>query len=206
MPSSYKAKGVALGNVWNAKGVQKAKREKWKDALNCWVKALDVRVQVLGSKHKDVAKTLNNMGIALGRLERHDEAMEVLERALKIRVRIYGKGHLETAATLHNIGNVLQQMDNYHGALHCFLQVKCIQENILGDKDIQLARTLNAIGHLHFEVGGLYGEALEAYNEAREVFLRAGIKENNEELKSTNLDIAEVKCLLQGSESAFDLH
>ena len=67
----------------------------------------------------------------------------------------------------------------------------------MGNKDIQVARTLNAIGHLHFERATDYANALEAYMEARDVFLRAGLMEDNEELEITNLDIAEVLSLLQ---------
>lgn len=197
MPSTFRAKKEAVGNGWNAKGVQKAKCENWEDALACWEKALEIRLQVFGDVHKDVANTLNNMGVALGRLERHGEAMELLERALKVRTAIYGKGHLEIAATLHNIGNVLQQMDDYSGALKCFLETKRIQEELLGDRDIQVARTLNAIGHLHFECAQAYKKALEAYTEARDVFLRAGINEGNEELQNTYLDIAEVEQLVR---------
>ena len=196
MPCTFRARSEAIGNGWNTRGVQKAKNENWVDALACWEKALDIRVQVLGDEHKDVANTLNNMGVALGRMERHDEAMEYLERVLKIRSKIYGKGHLEIASTLHNIANVFQQMDDYKGALKCFIAAKHIQTKLIGDKNIQVARTLSAIGHLHFECGQAFPEALQAYSEAREVFIRAGIDGDNEELKSTDLDIAEVKSLL----------
>lgn len=197
MPSAYRTSNEALGNVWNSKGVQKAKNENWEDALSCWEKALDIRIHVLGDGHKDVANTLNNMGVALGRIERHEDALQYLERALRVRERLYGRGHIEIASTLHNIGNVLQQMEEYTGALKCFKETKRIQSKILGNKDIQVARTLNAIGHLHFERATDYANALEAYMEARDVFLRAGLMEDNEELEITNLDIAEVLSLLQ---------
>jgi tetratricopeptide (TPR) repeat protein len=197
LPPTFATKKEAIGNGWNAKGVQKAKCEHWEEALACWEKALEIRLEVFGEVHKDVANTLNNMGVALGRLERHSEAMELLERALKVRTEIYGKKHLEIAATLHNIGNVLHQMDDYSGALQCFLETRRIQEEVLGDKDIQVARTLNAIGHLHFECAQAYKKACEAYTEARDVFLRAGINEDNEELQNTYLDIAEVEQLLR---------
>lgn len=197
MPSAYRTSNEALGNVWNSKGVQKAKNENWEDALSCWEKALNIRVHIFGEIHKDVANTLNNMGVALGRIERHEEALENLERALRVRERLFGRGHIEIASTLHNIGNVLQQMDEYTGALKCFLETKRIQSKILGNKNVQVARTLNAIGHLHFERAADYACALEAYMEAREVFLRAGLMEDHEELEITNLDIAEVMSLLQ---------
>lgn len=188
--SPFKRKSEAIGNGWNAKGLQKAKKGHWGDAILCWENAFEVREQVLGDTHPDVANTLNNMGIALGRLERFPEAMEALDRALQIRTMIYGKLHLEIAATLHNIANVFQQMKNYDGALLCFEEAKRTQEALLGEDDVLVARTANAIGHLHFECNR-FEPACKAYNEARAVFERAGYGEGDDEYDNVLLDIVD---------------
>lgn len=186
--SPFKRKSEAIGNGWNAKGLQKAKKGDWGDAVLCWENALEVRQQALGDSHPDVANTLNNMGIALGRLERFDEAMESLNKALQIRTTIYGKLHLEIAATLHNIANVFQQMKDYNGALRCFEEAKRTQEHLLGEDDVLVARTANAIGHLNYECQH-FQEACKAYNEARSVFSRAGYGQGDDEYDNVLLDI-----------------
>jgi hypothetical protein len=58
-----------MSNGWNAKGLEKARHGKWEQALSCWQNALEIRRQVLGESHSDVANTWNNIGIALGKLE-----------------------------------------------------------------------------------------------------------------------------------------
>lgn len=88
--SGFRKRSIAIGNGWNAKGLQKARLGRWDAALSCWENALEIRVQVLGESHPDVANTCNNLGIALGKLGRTDEAMGHLKRALGIRVDRYG--------------------------------------------------------------------------------------------------------------------
>lgn len=192
--SPYKRRSEAIGNGWNAKGLQKAKIGEWEDALLCWDNALDIRLQILGENHSDVSNTLNNMGIALGRLERFEEAMTLLNRALRIRTKLHGRNvhHLEIAATLHNIGNIFQQMKDYDGALRCFEETKRTQVAILGEKDVLVARTENAIGHLNYECNR-FEEAFEAYVAARDAFLRAGLSEGDAEYDGVLLDILDAK-------------
>jgi tetratricopeptide (TPR) repeat protein len=193
--SPFQQRSEAIGNGWNAKGLQKAKQGLWQDALCCWENALEIRLQILGDHHPDVANTLNNMGIALGRLGRYQDAMQHLDRALQIRTQHHGKLHLEIAATLHNIGNVLAQMKDYEGALRCLQEAKKTQATL---KDhLLVARTANAIGHLHYE-NGKYERALDAYTEAQQSFKEAGMSEGNEEYDTVLLDLEDTKEVLAG--------
>lgn len=188
--SPYKRKSEAIGNGWNAKGLQKAKAGLWEDAVLCWENALEIRLQVLGKDHPDVANTLNNMGIALGRLEEYDHAMICLNRALKIRTAIHGETHLEIAATYHNIGNIFQQMKDYESALRSFEEAKKTQ--LLLKDDLLVARTCNAMGHLHFEYQKL-DNALTCFTEARTNFAKAGYGEGDDEYDAVLMDIADTE-------------
>jgi hypothetical protein len=76
--SHFLQRSIAIGNGWNARGLQKAKKGAWSEALVCWENALEVRTQVLGEMHIDVANTCNNIGIALGKLDRFEEAVSTL--------------------------------------------------------------------------------------------------------------------------------
>ena len=188
--SPYKRKSEAIGNGWNAKGLQKAKAGQWEEAVLCWENALEIRLQVLGKDHPDVANTLNNMGIALGRLEEYDDAMICLNRALKIRTAIHGETHLEIAATYHNIGNIFQQMKDYESALRSFEEAKKTQ--LLLKEDLLVARTCNAMGHLHFEYHK-FDTALTCFTEARTNFAKAGYGEGDDEYDAVLMDIADTE-------------
>lgn len=195
MTSPFRKQSEDIGNGWNAKGLQKATKQDWEGALQCFENALQVRIQVLGENHRVVANTMNNAGIAMGRLGREQEAMGHLEKALKIRTLLHGTNHADVAATLHNIGNVRQQMADYQGALESFTKAKRILAQLLGDSSVQVARAWNAIGHVHFEAHDFTG-AHDAYTHAHDAFRRAGRPEDDIEVEQTKLDLEEAEQLL----------
>ena len=194
--SPFKRKSIAIGNGWNAKGLQKAKKGSWESALLCWQNALEIREQVLGDSHPDTANTLNNCGIAMGKLGRFDEAIEVLERALEIRAEHYGtRQHPEVAATLHNIGNVLHQAQDRAGAIQCFWDAKLLQEKILGPDHVQVARACVAIGNVYYEALQ-YDDAREAYHDALLVFTNAGLAADHAEVLAMQQDISDLDAII----------
>lgn len=182
----------AVGNFWNAKGLQKAKLGEWENAVVFWQMASEARIQAFGENNIDVANTLNNIGIALGRLERFEEAIKHLTLVKEIREEHYGTHHLEIAATLHNIANVFQQMKDYDSALKYFTATKEMQENLLSNHHMPVIRTVCAIGHLHYEHGN-FQDALEAYEQARKSLEKTCIREGNFEYDNLLLDIADAK-------------
>jgi len=193
--SPFRRRSVELGNGWNAKGLQKAKLGAWEEALSCWENALEIRTQVLGLNHLDVANTHNNMGIAMGKLGRIDDAVVFLQKALKIRTEHYGGEHTEVAATLHNIGNVLQQGGDLESAVECFCESKRLQEKLLGPNHVQVARACIAMGHTYYHAME-YKDAREAYGDALSIFKRAGVPIDNVEVQNTIRNVDELNHFL----------
>jgi len=188
----FKKRSIAMGNMWNAKGIHKAKQGAWVDALACWENALEIRSQVLGESHIDVANSLNNMGIALGKLERYEEAKTALGQALSIREAHYGKEHTEIAATLHNVGNVLQQAGELKEAIDCFYDSKVLLERLLGEDHVQVARACIAMAQV-YSLAREYVDAREAYLDALSIFDRAGVPKNDLEVQTTVSDMKAVE-------------
>jgi tetratricopeptide (TPR) repeat protein len=193
--SRFYQKSVMIGNAWNAKGLQKAQKDLWEDALLCWQNALDIRIQILGDHHLDVANTYNNIGIALGKIGRYREAIEALHGAQEIRKHHFGEEHTEVAATLHNIGNVYQQSGDYETAVDYFAMSKHLQTLHLGKNHVQVARAAIAIGHANFQACKWKG-AQTAYTEAMETLQRAGVPDNDVEVENLKEDIKDVEAEL----------
>ena len=127
--SPFYKKSIAIGNGWNAKGLRKAKQGLWQDALSCWDNALEIRSQLLGDWHLDVANTCNNRGIALGKLGRWETARKSLERALEIQIHVFGcETHDQVASTIHNLANVYHQAGELEGAIRLFCRSKQVQQ------------------------------------------------------------------------------
>lgn len=195
--SPFKKRSIAIGNGWNAKGLHKAKKGSWESALTCWENALEIRSQVLGETHPDVANTCNNIGIALGKLDRYDEAIEILERALELRAKHHGtREHVEVAATLHNIGNVLHAAQDCAGAIQCFWDAKLLQEQLLGPHHVQVARACVAIANVYYEAQQ-YEDAREAYCDALQVFTEAGLSEGHPEVMAIQQDLQDIESICQ---------
>lgn len=193
--SPFKKRSIAIGNGYNAKGLAKAKKGCWESALSCWENALEIRTQVLGETHPDVANTCNNIGIALGKLERFDAAIEVLERALELRARHFGtREHVEIAATLHNIGNVLHAAQDCAGAIQCFWDAKLLQEQLLGPNHIQVARACVAIGNVYYEAKQ-HEDAREAYYDALQIFASASLPQTHPEVLAIQTDLQDIERL-----------
>ena len=193
--SYFYKKSVTIGNAWNAKGLQKAQKDHWDEALLCWQNALEVRLQILGEDHLDVANTYNNIGIAQGKIGSYAEAIDSLGRAQAIRSKQLGEEHTEVAATLHNIGNVHQQSGNFAKAVEFFALSKQLQETHLGKNHVQVARASIAIGHAHFQAGE-WVKSREAYTGAMESLLRYSSKEEDDEVKHLKEDLLDVEAEL----------
>jgi tetratricopeptide (TPR) repeat protein len=191
-PSHFLQRSISIGNGYNAKGIQKARQGDWEKALDCWNNALEIRSQILGESHVDVANTLNNIGIALGKLNRSEEAIVSLHRALEIRIDHYGPEHAEVAATLHNIGNIYQLHGDFEAAIHYFCQCKLLQENIFGSSDnVEVARACIAMGHTYFRAEAFL-DAREAYTDALLIFQHIGLPDDDPEVQATIDDIRDL--------------
>jgi tetratricopeptide (TPR) repeat protein len=192
--SHFLQRSVAIGNGYNAKGIEKARLGLWDEALSCWNSALEIRTQILSESHIDVANTCNNIGIALGKLNRFKEAIASLNRALEIRVRHNGgPEHVQVAATLHNMGNVYQQTGDLESAIQYFCQCKLLQEAIFGTSDhVEVARSCIAMGHTYFQGDALL-DAREAYLDALSIFHRVGLPDSDPEVQSTLCDIRDLE-------------
>ena len=202
--SFFLRRSITIGNGWNAKGLNKAKQGLWEDASACWENALEIRLQVLGEDHIDVANTYNNLGIAYGRLSQPVEALALLQKALDSRTAHYGTAqHPQVAATLHNMANVMQQSGDLDGAIEHFIRARDIHKHVCGAEHVQVARGSLALGHAYFQ-GDEYEKAHRAFCEALSIFELLTAQDGNSEdyateIGSTRLDVQELEELMYRS-------
>jgi tetratricopeptide (TPR) repeat protein len=206
--NSFLERSIHIGNIWNARGLHKAENGLWTSALKCWDNALEIRMQVLGETHIDVANTWNNYGIALGELAasnltlRHQyfqDAVHALQCALRIRILHYGEAHVEVAAVLHNLGNLHHQMESSQEAVSYFCAAKRIQEQVYGGSNhVFVARTCLAVGHAYYHAGA-YLDARASYLDAIQIFREAGVSMLDAEVRLVHADIMHINKLLGGT-------
>jgi Tfp pilus assembly protein PilF len=78
-----------IGNVYDSQG-------KHDEALVEYQKSLDIKIQVVGHVHPDVAITKQNIGLCFISTNRKQEAKEMFKQAADIRRQVFGPAHALT--------------------------------------------------------------------------------------------------------------
>jgi tetratricopeptide (TPR) repeat protein len=129
--------------------------------------ALAMRRRLLGDRHPDVGRTINNLAVTLYWMGDYERAEPLLGEALSIWLETYGEEAAVTASVRHNLGQVLLDRGEPEAARPLLEQALAVREkrNHADDPDLALNRT--TLGQALCELGeGKRGEAL----------LRAGIE------------------------------
>ncbi len=117
--------------------------------------ALNVRRQLLGDLHPDIAESYHNLGYVLEQLGQNGAAQAAYEEALAIRRFVWTDDHRDTVITLSMLGALLMRMgkrDEARGHLEKAVEVA---NRVLGDGDLvtavshtELSKYLEAAGNL----------------------------------------------------------
>jgi len=102
--SSEKASLPSQASEWNLKGEHFFNQKRYKEALHCYDKALEIDPQN--------GKAWNRKGWTLRSLDRHEEALRCLDKALEI--------DPQNGKAWNNKGRSLGSLDRYEEALRCF--------------------------------------------------------------------------------------
>jgi len=113
-------------------GVEYYHQGKYEEALQYYLRALEIRENKLGVDHPDVAGTLNNIGVVYYNQGKYEEALQYYLRDLEISEKKLGVDHPDVATTLNNIGVVYYNQDKYEEALKYHLRALEIREKKLG--------------------------------------------------------------------------
>ena len=100
-------------------------QEQYREAFNCYGKALSIQLFIYGDKSEKISNLYNNMGTAYYHLCRYQEALNVFQRALDILQPIHQEqANSDVAWTFYNLSLV-------HTALSLYSQAKEYAEKAL---------------------------------------------------------------------------
>jgi len=117
--------------------------EKKKNLLE---KALSVAENLYGSKHHEVATSLNDLGVAFHELGDAKRAAEYLQRALSIKEKIYGPEHPAVATSLNNLGSAFKDLGDAKKAAEYLQRALAIYEKIYDPLHPHVATSLSNLG------------------------------------------------------------
>ncbi|MCP4154084.1 MAG: tetratricopeptide repeat protein [bacterium] len=78
--------------------------------------ALEIRLEVFGEEHPDIALSLNNIGATYLQLKRYNKALNSIEQAFEIRSKVIGEQHPDTADSLGGIVQCLLALKEHEQA------------------------------------------------------------------------------------------
>lgn len=119
---------------------------KYDEALPLAERALEIRERLLGTEHRDVAATIDNLAKLYLTQGKYVESEPLLKRALDICEKALGKDHPDTGAILNNLAELYRAQGKYVVAAPLYKRALDIREKILGKGHPDTARSLHNLG------------------------------------------------------------
>ncbi|NET67412.1 MAG: tetratricopeptide repeat protein [Moorea sp. SIO1G6] len=138
---------------------------KYSEAIPLGEKALEIRQQVLGEEHPDVATSLNNLALLYSRQGRYQQAEPLFQQALDLRKRLLGDQHPHVATSLNNLAFLYYSQGRYQEAEPLYQQALDLRKRLLGEEHLDVAQSLNNLALLYSHQG--------RYQEAEPLFQQA---------------------------------
>ena len=138
------------------------RRARHAEAEPLFQRALQIREQVLGQEHLDVAASLNGLADLYQEQGKQAEAEPLFKRALDLRERLLKPGDMLVAISWTNLANLCQDQGRYAEAEPLYLRAKdTFQQQMMADHRqdapafrqlaLHLARLLSNLGAMYLE-------------------------------------------------------
>ncbi|WP_103864294.1 CHAT domain-containing tetratricopeptide repeat protein [Aquimarina sp. I32.4] len=122
-------------------------------ALQHYKKALAIRINTFGKKHKKIADSYIDIGTTNYHLGKLPLALDYYHKALQIRTPIFGKTSPEVAFCYHHIGNILARQDSYDKAIKHQKKALSIMIDTFGEHHPNTALCYESIGVIQLSKG-----------------------------------------------------
>jgi tetratricopeptide (TPR) repeat protein len=115
-------KQIDLSVAYYTKGRKLWTKGEKDDALSMFRKALAMQEALLGTYHKQTARTYYWVGFALKNKKEYDKALVAYRRTLKIRMTLFGEDDLSTEDVIRGVGDVLKEKGHDDTAVEAYVQ------------------------------------------------------------------------------------
>ncbi|NEO44227.1 MAG: tetratricopeptide repeat protein [Moorea sp. SIO4A3] len=114
-PGSERAEDLSLAEAsqLNQQAIELYELGKYSEAIPLAERALEIRREVLGEEHPDVASSLNNLAFIYESLGKYAEAELLHQQALALRKKLLGEDHPHVATSLNNLALIYKSQGRY---------------------------------------------------------------------------------------------
>ncbi|MEA5449603.1 tetratricopeptide repeat protein [Leptolyngbya sp. CCNP1308] len=127
-------------------------------------KALELRRNLLGNEHKDVANSLDSLGYISRITGRYAEAEPLSQAALAMRKRLLGHDHSSVAISLTGLGELYREQGRYREAETSHQEALALRERLLGKEHPGTVTSLSNLALTYWKQGR-YVEAEKLFQE-----------------------------------------
>ncbi|ETO31908.1 hypothetical protein RFI_05211 [Reticulomyxa filosa] len=107
----------------------------YSEGIDCFQKALDIRLALFSDNHVDISDTYYNLGIIYKDSEQYEKSIECYEKALKIQINIFGNKNRDIGDTCWNLGIVFEEKGENQIACKYYEKAWNIYSILLGEWD-----------------------------------------------------------------------
>ena len=118
--------------------------------------------RVLGEKHPDTIRALDNLAYFNKKIGNIDRAIELNERSLALYKSVLGENHPSTATSMNNLGNAYVAKKDYARGIDLLQEAYLLRARLIGEEHPRTVETLELI------VRALLGA--EAFDQAKDIY------------------------------------
>ncbi len=164
--------------------------------------ALQIRKQLLGDQHEEVAASYNDLGLVYSQIE-PDKALEYYDMALPIYENIHGKEHAKIAIANTNMGALYLGLKLYGDAITNFETALDIWRKVYPQGHPNEAIVLRFLGQTYVRMGN-HGSAYQYFDQSLAKY-KQNFGEKHPDIASTLNQVALLKLSDQQFEAALEL-
>jgi tetratricopeptide (TPR) repeat protein len=127
-----------MGTVYTSLGL-------YEQAASLLRTALDRRKALYGSRHAEVARSLDRLGEVLKLRADYDPAEAMYREALALRRELLGNTHADTARSIYELADLLGRMGDYPAAEPLFREALALHRELLGPRSQETARSIEGL-------------------------------------------------------------
>ncbi|ETO07888.1 hypothetical protein RFI_29501 [Reticulomyxa filosa] len=128
-----------LGVAYNGKG------ESSKE-IECYCRALKIKLAVLGEDDINIATLYKHLGDAYYRRDEYDKAIESYEKELKLKLNELGENHIDIANLYNTFGDIYVSKEEHNNAIEYYEKGLRIKLGQLGEDHIDVATLYHNLG------------------------------------------------------------
>ncbi|NEP51209.1 MAG: tetratricopeptide repeat protein [Moorea sp. SIO3C2] len=114
-PGSERAEELSLAEAsqLNQQAIELYEQGKYSEAIPLAERALEIRQEILGEEHRDVATSLNNLALLYKSQGKYAEAELRHQQALALKKKLLGEDHPDVASSLNNLALLYKSQGRY---------------------------------------------------------------------------------------------